>query len=354
MGIAPAAAVGSAAVFVTHGHTDHVAGLPSHASTRAMTKMSGPVVSAPPAVVGGLRAAMAAFGAMAESDHGATVEAVSPGDAVWLHGASPPTVDRGCGLDATAEAGSDGPVVAVPAGTPPGLAGVCVLPVPTGHRVPSQGYVVVKMKQQLLERFRGDGKTLIRGARAAGEAVTELRPTLVAAVTGDSLAAAVLGRRAFTEAPVLVTECTYADEGAGPAVARERGHTHAEELAEAWAARALRCRVLVLTHFSTRQSAAANARGVRAALEAALARRGAALAGWRLDGGGDVEWGPGVPRTDVAAAEPGAEHAPADAPDWPGRESDAVMAVLCADCDDDEEAGGRRPTVVCVVHHTTV
>lgn len=222
------------------------------------------------------------------------------------------------------------------------------MPVPTVHRVPSQGYLIARAGKQLRADLQQAGPEAIKAASAAGETVTQPTLEALAAVTGDTIAAGMLAQPAFRCAPVLVTECTLTGPDLGPDVAVERGHTHIAELAGAWARRSLTGRVLVLTHLSTREGAAEHCALVRTALEGALAAEGVELRGWRLDAGGDAAFAAGSAFAGDAPAVDG-EYAPGDG-SWPPRSSGAAVGILCADCDDDGVAGWRRPAVVCAAH----
>ncbi|KAA0163671.1 hypothetical protein FNF28_04148 [Cafeteria roenbergensis] len=210
------------------------------------------------------------------------------------------------------------------------------------------GYLIARAGKQLREDLQQAGPEAIKAASAAGETVTQPTLEILAAVTGDTIAAGMLAQPAFRCAPVLVTECTLTGPDMGPEVAAERGHTHVADLAEAWAGRQLTGRVLVLTHLSTREGPAGHCALVRAALEEALSARGVALRGWRVDGGGDAKFAAG---SAFAGDVPGVdgEYAPG-ADTWPPRACAAAVGILCADCDDDEAAGWRRPAVVCAAH----
>lgn len=385
MGLATQTAVGQPTVFVTHQHMDHVGALHMHASLRRMTGQSLPTVYTPVACRDAVEAAIGAFAAVDGSDLPVSVLAVEPGDAVSCGGGRRSTLHKGCGIRADAEllpaaaassapassdsaaASSDSTAAAAAAasagseprdvavrfqaesavrglsGCKPALTGVLALPVPTVHRAPSHGYALVRMSAKLLPELEGSEAAVIKARRSKGLPLSRLVPTLIAAVTGDTTAEGMLCQPAFTQAEVLVTECTFTHEG-GEASAVERGHTHVAQLARAWAARRIQGRVMVLSHFSVRDGARAHARAAREAFEAALAGAGARLLGWRADGGGAVQWA----RRGPERAARGGSAVYVTAKSEP--KGSMIHAVLCADCDDDEEAGWRRPAVLLALH----
>lgn len=400
MGLAHGRTLGCSATFVTHGHMDHIAALSHHAGLRSMARLPPAAVFAPVPIAKQLSSAVAALAAVSGPSPAGEVLPMECGDVVWLHGKRMPKLHAGVGLrvDGTSagegEAGvgdePSGRGMPAPTGAPAGAGGVaaaeagaaasgagvgagggaegpdvfqslvrgraalegergiCVMPVPTVHRVPSQGYLIARAGKQLRADLQEAGPGAIKAAVAAGESVTQPTLEALAAVTGDTIAEGMLAQAAFRCAPVLVTECTLTGADAGPEVAVERGHTHVAQLAEAWARRQLSGRVLVLTHLSTREGAAQHCLLVRAALEEALAAEGVSLRGWRLDGGGDAVFAADTAFTgDVPEVD--GEYAP-DAKEWPPRSGGAALAILCADCGDDAAAGWRRPAVVCAAH----
>uniref|UniRef100_A0A7S0JZJ6 Metallo-beta-lactamase domain-containing protein n=1 Tax=Cafeteria roenbergensis TaxID=33653 RepID=A0A7S0JZJ6_CAFRO len=393
MGLAHGRTLGCSATFVTHGHMDHIAALAHHAGLRSMARLPPSAVFAPAAIAAELSSAVAALAAVSGPSPAGEVLPVECGDVVWLHSKRVPALQAGAGLRADAlpddaalrQGGERASAVGAAAASTPasaaaesgagagaaaaaaaaereaamralvrgrsaleGRRGLCVMPIPTVHRVASQGYLIARAGKQLREDLQQAGPEAIKAASAAGETVTQPTLEILAAVTGDTIAAGMLAQPAFRCAPVLVTECTLTGPDMGPEVAAERGHTHVADLAEAWARRQLTGRVLVLTHLSTREGPAGHCALVRAALEEALSARGVALRGWRVDGGGDAKFAAG---SAFAGDVPGVdgEYAPG-ADTWPPRACGAAVGILCADCDDDEAAGWRRPAVVCAAH----
>lgn len=156
--------------------------------------------------------------------------------------------------------------------------GVSVQALPLAHRVPCFAYVVREPPQRgaldpgraraagvpegpLLGRLaRGEAVVLQDGRRVSpGDVLGPPRPGRVVAVCGDSSDSSSL--LALTPGlDVLVHECTY--EAARAAQARRWGHSTTADVAAL--ARALRPRLLVLTHLSSRYTVEGASPGVEA------------------------------------------------------------------------------------------
>lgn len=100
------------------------------------------------------------------------------------------------------------------------------------HRVPCQGYTVVEVRDKLLPEFQGvEGKEIGR-LKSQGVRVTEKVEFPILAYTGDTTASLYDQGGSFLKVPLLLAECTFMGDEQDPAFARDRGHTHLNDLAE--------------------------------------------------------------------------------------------------------------------------
>jgi ribonuclease Z len=119
---------------------------------------------------------------------------------------------------------------------------------PTVHRVPSVGYVLVQTRRKLKQEYLGlPGKELAQLKKTVD--ITNNTETPLFAYTGDTTIEGVLQHDWFLTAEVLVTECTFIDDTVDEKTAIERGHIHLDQLVEHQDEFQ---GILVLTHFSPR------------------------------------------------------------------------------------------------------
>ena len=130
---------------------------------------------------------------------------------------------------------------------------------PTRHKVPSVGYLVSEHGKELLPDLAAARTTLsqaefgqlMAARRRAGEPVERQVTRPLFAYLGDTHASALAGADWLAGVPVVITECTFLDEGE-----RERadrvGHTLWADLRPVVAAHP--ATTFVLTHFSLRYS----------------------------------------------------------------------------------------------------
>jgi ribonuclease Z len=215
-------------VAVSHGHLDHLLGLPAWASQRQLQAMPPGRVLCPT----GLREQIAQLLALSAR----------------LEGGSPYGVE----------------VVPVAAGDSVGLRrDFRIRFFATSHWVETLGSVIEWTRRHLRPELAGAAPDELARLRAGGTEVTIEHRTSLLAYAADS-GPEVLAREPWLcDVEVLILECTFLREGDRER-ARRFGHTHLADLVEI--APALRNRHLVLTHLSRRHRLAPGARTIRTAL----------------------------------------------------------------------------------------
>ncbi len=215
-------------VVISHGHMDHVLGLPAWASQRQLNGIHGGRVYVPPAIAGGVAELLATCARLeGGKPYDVEVIAVAPGEVRPLR--------RGFELRFFA----------------------------TSHWVETLGCCVEWVRHRLRPELAGLEPDELQRRHAAGEAIAEEVRTPLLAYLADT------GPEVFAEQPwlaeveVLVVECTFL-RPAERERARTFGHMHLDDLVER--APALHNRHLVLTHLSRRHRLAPGARMIRSAL----------------------------------------------------------------------------------------
>ncbi len=222
-------------VVVSHGHLDHLLGLPAWASQRQLQGMKGGRVLCPAAIADGVRELLLR-----------------------------------CAL---LEGGSPYPVAVVPVRTGDWIdlrKDFRVGFFRTSHWVETLGTVVEWTRRRLRPELAGTPAPELQRLRAAGHAVTEEIRTPLLAYLADTGPEVLASEPWLADAEVLVMECTFL-KAEDRERARRFGHTHLADVVVL--APSLRNRHLVLTHLSRRHRLAAGARAIRTALAGRLAPR---------------------------------------------------------------------------------
>jgi ribonuclease Z len=219
-------------VVISHGHMDHVLGLPAWASQRQLNGISGGSVYVPSAMADGVRELLSTC-ARLEGGKPYDVEVVPivPGQAIELR--------RGVTLRFFA----------------------------TSHWVETLGCSLEWVRRRLLPQLVGLEGEELRRRQERGEVITEEVRTPLLAYLADTGPAVFADQPLLAEVEVLVVECTFI-RPSDRERARRFGHMHLDDLKGI--APTLRNRHLVLTHLSRRHRLGPGARAIRAALAGAL------------------------------------------------------------------------------------
>lgn len=203
-------------LFLTHAHLDHSSGLPYYVSQRSLRNLKPPKIFVPEDIYDDLVSIMNLY---------QKIEGF-----IYQYQMFP--IKRGELVDISSK--------------------LSVKPLPTLHRIPSQGYTIFEKNRKLKQEFQGvEGRELAE-RKKSGEILTEEKLHPVISFSGDTQIEYVLENPEVQKSKILFLECTYLDEKRNVDRARQWGHLHLDEIA-AHASKFQNER-LVLIHFSKRYS----------------------------------------------------------------------------------------------------
>lgn len=234
LGRCPDNLVGVPRILLTHAHVDHAAGVPYYAAQRKLQKLDPGTVYVPAASLDGFRDLIAAHERLENTTYQLDLVGIAPGEVVELRK----------DLAVRAHAAS--------------------------HPIPSNAYEFLERRNRLRPELRGLPPEEIERRRARGEIVSEPVESSILFYTGDTDRRIFETCDALFRAEVLLIECSFTwDEDRDRA--HKYAHIHLGDLAEV--AERFENKLVVLTHFSLRDSREEIEREVRARLPEALLER---------------------------------------------------------------------------------
>ncbi len=227
IGLCPRPVLAAPFVALSHGHMDHVAGLPYYFSQRMFQKMPvGTCIC-----------------------HRDLVDPIHEMMRGWVRLEHQQTPYEVVGL------APNGEVDIKP--------NIRLRAIESSHTVPAMSYVAMEYRSKLLPEFQGLPQNQIRELRRGGTTITQVLEIPLVACTGDTEMGSHLERPEFRDAEVVITECTFFSDTHRDR-ARIGKHLHLSDLArllECWTAKHV-----VVVHTSRRT----HIHEARSALEAQL------------------------------------------------------------------------------------
>jgi ribonuclease Z len=213
VGLCPRPVLSSPYIALTHGHMDHVAGLPYYFSQRVFQKMGTGTCICHEEIAGSVQAMMGGWVDL-EKQH-------TPHNIIPIK--------------------HDGEYQIKP--------NIVLKAIEARHTVPALSYVVMEHRKKLLEKFAGLPQHELRQLKIDGNEITHTLKIPLVACTGDTEIGDHLFRPEFVQAPVVITECTFFEEEHKKRAAVGK-HLHIDNLVELL--RVWKAEHVVITHTSRR------------------------------------------------------------------------------------------------------
>lgn len=216
VGRCPDPLVDTSRIFLTHGHLDHSAGLPYYFSQRALKRLPPGEAFVHERLVEPLTRIIQTWHEIEGFQYEIKINAIKPGEYINIKNE------------------------------------YFVTPLKSYHRVPCQGYALLRRSKKLLPQYLNLKGEKIKELKESGLNIFEERDIPLFAFSGDSTIEFIQENQLARRAQVLFIECTYIDEKRPVAKAREWGHIHLDEIIKN--ADLFENERIVLTHFSKRYS----------------------------------------------------------------------------------------------------
>ncbi|KAK8652348.1 hypothetical protein V6N13_061368 [Hibiscus sabdariffa] len=240
IGRCPQRALSQDFLFISHGHMDHIGGLPMYVATRGLYGMKPPTIIVPTCIKEDVQKLFEVHRKMDQSELKHNLVSLDVGEEFFLRRDLKVRAFR------------------------------------TYHVIPSQGYVVYSVKQKLKEEYLGLSGNEIKNLKLSGVEITNTTTAPEVAFTGDTMSDFIVDEANLDvlRAKILVVESTFVDNSVSVEHARDYGHVHLSEIINY--ADKFENRAILLIHFSARY-ALENIQEAVAALPSPLAGRVFAL-----------------------------------------------------------------------------
>ncbi len=193
IGLCPRPVLSAGVVALSHTHMDHVAGLPYYFSQRFFQKLPVGRCYCPHVMADPLRAMMRAWIELERQETPHEIVGLNPGDVVEVK---------------------------------PNL---FLRAHQSNHTIPSLGFALFERRNKLRDEFLNLPQDKIRELKMAGTEITKTIDIPIVAYTGDTEPAPFLYHSDFTDAQIVIVECTFFD-GEHRDRAKIGKHIHVEDL----------------------------------------------------------------------------------------------------------------------------
>lgn len=200
-------------VALSHGHMDHIGGLPYYFSQRKFQGMGVGTVVCPPELDGPIRRMMQAWTDIEQQE--------TPYNVVPLEVEHELEIKNNHFLRA----------------------------IPAKHPVPAQGYIVVERRSKLLPELVGLPQEKLIELKKSGKSITQMHEISLVTYTGDTMRGDHLFRDDVLSSQILIAECTFVDPE-HRMKARVGQHLHLLDIVDLL--KASTAKAIILTHLSRR------------------------------------------------------------------------------------------------------